>query len=155
MGAGSGASIITTGRSPVTGWPALGSSRMPSLIISRSMAATAWAISAGSSRVGAPASKVTAGMPTLVAATRSMPRLPGLCSTTVAPKPRVNSSTSGFVRSARTCGRLLRSKEPVWKSTSTSQCLTMSWKKALAMREAIEPLRLPGKWRLRSRRSGR
>jgi hypothetical protein len=112
---------------------------MPSLCIRVWIACTPCPISSGCNCPGPPTSKVTEGMPAWVAATRNMPLLPSLCSTVVAPKPRVNSCTSGKVRSARTCGRLLRSNEPVWKSTSASQCVTTLEKKLCAMREAIEP----------------
>ena len=96
----------------------------------RSSAATATSISAGCRRAGPPTSKVTAGMPALTAAVRSIPRLPGLCSTTVSLKPRTNASTPGSVRSARSCGRFMRSKLPVCRSTRLSQWRTTPSKKA-------------------------
>ena len=107
------------------------------------------------SRPGSPASSVTAGMPASVAARRSVPAAPGLCSTMKAPKPLANSRTLALRRSARSCGRLVRFSEPVWMSTSPSHWRMTSSKSDAAIRDAELPVALPGKYRFRSRRSGR
>ena len=92
-----------------------------------------------------PASTVTAGMPAMVAACRSVPAVGLLCNTTMEPKPRVSVTTSGFRRSALICGRLARSNEPVCRSTSASQFATTLEKNECAIRAAALPFGLPGK----------
>ena len=72
-----------------------------------------------------------------------------------APKPLANSRTLALRRSARSCGRLVRFREPVWMSTSPSHWRMMLSKSDAAIRDAELPVTLPGKYRLRSRRSGR
>src|SRR5690625_6854203 len=78
---------------------------------------------------------VTVGTPASVAARRRVPELPVLWSTAVAPNFWDSALTAGWCRLARIWGRLLRWKEPVWRSTRASQCCTISAKKEWARSE--------------------
>src|SRR5579864_2263108 len=94
------------------------------------------------------------GTPAATAVLRRDRSGPGESTINGQPNAAARAATCGCVRSARTCGWLVRSAPAVWRSIPKSLLATTSRNSTSARREASEPPRLPGKLRLRSRRSG-